>query len=195
MKKILWINSSISGDKSYSFYAAKNIVDHLGNDVEVEYLDLNKNIDFTLSITSENIEEYFDAKYDKYIDQIKQSDYILINAGMVNFSIPPTLQNYINRIAQANKTFSYKYSGKGKSVGLIPNNKKILFVLSRGSDIDNYEFSKFDHYLASVFSFLGIENSQSFIISGTRTSEKLRLPIEEVVDIKKLMQLSKDFLS
>jgi len=48
---------------------------------------------------------------------------------MHNFSVPATFKAWIDQIARAGKTFSYNDQGPK---GLIPSNKKVVAILSRG---------------------------------------------------------------
>ncbi len=69
------------------------------------------------------------ALSDKLIDEILAADVILLGIPMHNFSVPATFKAWIDQIARAGKTFSY--SDKGPK-GLVPSNKKVVAVLSRG---------------------------------------------------------------
>ena len=66
---------------------------------------------------------------DKLIGEILAADVVLLGIPMHNFSVPATFKAWIDQIARAGKTFSY--TDKGPK-GLIPSNKKVVAVLSRG---------------------------------------------------------------
>lgn len=66
---------------------------------------------------------------DTLIAEILAADVILLGIPMHNFSVPATFKAWIDQIARAGKTFSY--TDKGPK-GLIPSNKKVVAVLSRG---------------------------------------------------------------
>lgn len=66
---------------------------------------------------------------DTLIDEILAADVILLGIPMHNFSVPASFKAWIDQIARAGKTFSYTEKGPK---GLIPSNKKVVGVLSRG---------------------------------------------------------------
>ncbi len=69
------------------------------------------------------------ALSDKLIDELMASDVILLGIPMHNFSVPASFKAWIDQIARVGKTFSY--TGEGPK-GLIPSNKKVVAILSRG---------------------------------------------------------------
>ena len=69
------------------------------------------------------------ALSDTLIAEIFAADVILLGIPMHNFSVPATFKAWIDQIARAGKTFSY--TDKGPK-GLLPSNKKVVAVLSRG---------------------------------------------------------------
>jgi len=90
------------------------------------------------------------------IGEFLEADVVILGAPMYNFSIPSSLKAWIDRVAQAGRTF--KYTDKGP-VGLA-GGKKVLVISSRGSLLSNtpIEFA-LDHqeaYLRAVMGFFGI---------------------------------------
>jgi FMN-dependent NADH-azoreductase len=69
------------------------------------------------------------ALSDSLIDEIFAADIILLGIPMHNFSVPSTFKAWIDQIARAGKTFSYTSQGPK---GLIPSDKKVVAILSRG---------------------------------------------------------------
>ena len=69
------------------------------------------------------------ALSDALIAEIFAADVILLGIPMHNHSVPATFKAWIDQIARAGKTFSY--TDKGPK-GLIPSDKKVVAVLSRG---------------------------------------------------------------
>jgi FMN-dependent NADH-azoreductase len=90
------------------------------------------------------------------IAELLDSDVIVIGAPMYNFSIPSQLKAWIDRVAQAGRTFRYTSEG---AVGLAVG-KKAIVVSSRGGIYAGTAFeAAMDHqesYLRTVLSFLGI---------------------------------------
>jgi FMN-dependent NADH-azoreductase len=56
-----------------------------------------------------------DALSDKLVEEFLAADAVVIGAPMCNFSLPTPLKAWIDRIAQAGRTFKYTESG---AVGL-----------------------------------------------------------------------------
>ncbi len=69
------------------------------------------------------------AQSDAFIAELMASDVIVIGAPMHNFSISAPLKAWIDQIVRAGKTFSY---GENGPKGLIPADKKVLVIVSRG---------------------------------------------------------------
>ena len=66
---------------------------------------------------------------DRLIDEVLAADVIVLGVPMHNFSVPATFKAWIDQIARAGKTFSYSDQGPK---GLIPSNKKVIAILTRG---------------------------------------------------------------
>ena len=94
---------------------------------------------------------------DTLIGEIFAADVILLGIPMHNFSVPASFKAWIDQIARAGKTFSY--TDKGPK-GLIPSNKKVVAVLSRGGAYapegaqaaTDFQVS----YLREIFSLIGL---------------------------------------
>ena len=69
------------------------------------------------------------ALSDTLIDEIFAADVILLGIPMHNYSVPASFKAWIDQIARAGKTFSYTSQGPK---GLIPSDKKVVAILSRG---------------------------------------------------------------
>ena len=93
---------------------------------------------------------------DAVLGEFLQADVIVIGAPMYNFSIPTQLKSWIDRIAQAGKTFKYTENGP---VGLA-GGKRVLIASSRGGAYSTTAaLQALDHqeaYLRTVFGVLGI---------------------------------------
>jgi|HubBroStandDraft_4_1064222.scaffolds.fasta_scaffold00462_13 FMN-dependent NADH-azoreductase len=97
------------------------------------------------------------ALSDTLIAEIFAADVILLGIPMHNFSVPATFKAWIDQIARAGKTFSYSDQGPK---GLIPSNKKVVAVLSRGGvyapegaqEATDFQVS----YLRKVFALIGL---------------------------------------
>ncbi|MBX4210099.2 MAG: NAD(P)H-dependent oxidoreductase [Mollicutes bacterium PWAP] len=165
--KILHLNSSLTGENSYS----KKEADKYLKGKKYEYINLNKSDLGNITLTTENFHD--DSRKEissKIIDKLFEIDELVINAGLTNFNIPPTLVNFHNLIAVANKLFKFKYNGKGVSEGLLKHLKVTLF-LAQGAEKGWYIFSHFDTYLKGIYNFFGAKEINVSIIYGTRVSK------------------------
>lgn len=93
---------------------------------------------------------------DELIDELLGADVVVIGAPMYNFSIPSQLKAWIDRVAQAGRTFRYTPEGpQGLAVG-----KKVIVVSTRGGVYAGTEYeAAMDHqesYLRTVLNFLGM---------------------------------------
>lgn len=96
------------------------------------------------------------ALTDALVEEFLAADLVIIGAPMYNFTVPTQLKSWIDRIAQAGKTFRYTEKGP---VGLA-GGKKVVIASSRGSIFSTSEVMRaLDHqetYLRTVLGFFGI---------------------------------------
>jgi len=96
------------------------------------------------------------ALTDALVEEFLAADLVIIGAPMYNFTVPTQLKSWIDRIAQAGKTFRYTEKGP---VGLA-GGKKVVIASSRGSVFSTSEVMRaLDHqetYLRTVLGFFGI---------------------------------------
>jgi len=138
-KVIVLYSSPVNKDISISTYLTKKFVEQykLNNkDDEIIEFDLN-DLDLNQQYqNSNNMSDFFKNQLnDKYINLLKEANKLIIGAPMINFNIPVTLKNFIDHIAIANKTFSYKYSKKGDAIGLL-NNLDVQIIATQGAPLD-----------------------------------------------------------
>jgi FMN-dependent NADH-azoreductase len=93
---------------------------------------------------------------DRLIKELLAADVVVIGAPMYNFSIPSQLKAWIDRVAQAGRTFRYSAEGpEGLVVG-----KKVIVVSTRGGVYAGTAYeAAMDHqeaYLRTVLNFLGM---------------------------------------
>lgn len=134
----------------------------------VEYLDLAKdapthlNLDslgFRLGPKAEGLSELQRRENEiseALVSQFLAADVIVVGAPMYNFSVPSQLKAWIDRVAQAGRTFTYTEKGpKGLAGG-----KTVIVASTRGGMYStNPALAGLDHqesYLTAVFGFLGI---------------------------------------
>ena len=90
------------------------------------------------------------------VSQFLAADVIVVGAPLYNFTIPSQLKSWIDRIAQAGRTFTYTDKGsKGLAGG-----KTVIVASTRGGVYSTTEGGRaMEHqesYLQTVFGFLGI---------------------------------------
>jgi FMN-dependent NADH-azoreductase len=172
---LLHIDSSPLGGNSVSRQLTERIVaqwraTHPGT--VVEYLDLaadapshlsSDSLGFRIPATAEgltDVQRRENAISERLVSQFLAADVIVVGAPMYNFSIPSQLKAWIDRIAQAGRTFTYTEKGpKGLAGG-----KTVIVASTRGGVYStNPAMAGLDHqesYLRTVFGFLGITDVQ-----------------------------------
>jgi len=169
--KLLHIDSSPLGAQSVSRELTRRTVaqwqdSHPGT--TVEYLDLaadapsHLNMDslgFRLGLDADAltpVQKRENARTEQLLSQFLAADVVVVGAPMYNFSIPSQLKAWIDRVAQAGRTFKYTDQGP---VGLAAG-KTVIVVSSRGGAYSaNPALAFLDHqesYLTAVFGFFGI---------------------------------------
>ncbi|WP_114973746.1 FMN-dependent NADH-azoreductase [Rhodoferax ferrireducens] len=169
--KLLHIDSSIMGGNSVSRQLTQNAVEqwranHPGT--VVDYLDLAQDtpshlsaesLGFRLPPQAESLtdgQRRENAVSEALVSQFLAADVIVVGAPLYNFSVPSQLKAWIDRIAQAGRTFTYTDKGpKGLAGG-----KTVIVAITRGGFYSNSEAGRaMEHqesYLQTVFGFLGI---------------------------------------
>jgi FMN-dependent NADH-azoreductase len=172
---LLHIDSSPLGGNSVSRQLTERIVaqwraTHPGT--VVEYLDLaadapshlsSDSLGFRIPAIAEgltDVQRRENAISERLVSQFLAADVIVVGAPMYNFSIPSQLKAWIDRIAQAGRTFTYTEKGpKGLAGG-----KTVIVASTRGGVYStNPAMAGLDHqesYLRTVFGFLGITDVQ-----------------------------------
>ena len=173
--KLLHIDSSPLGGNSVSRQLTQRIAaqwraTHPGT--VVEYLDLAADAPSHLSADSlgfragpnaeglSDVQRRENAISEKLVSQFMAADVIVVGAPMYNFSVPSQLKAWIDRVAQAGRTFTYTEQGpKGLAGG-----KTVIVASTRGGIYStNPALAGLDHqesYLKTVFGFFGITDVQ-----------------------------------
>ncbi|MBK0393513.1 FMN-dependent NADH-azoreductase [Ramlibacter algicola] len=93
------------------------------------------------------------AVSERLVSQFLAADVVVLGAPMYNFSIPSQLKAWIDRIAQAGRTFRYTEKGPEGLAG----GKTVIVASTRGGV--HAEGSPMEHqesYLRAMFGFLGV---------------------------------------
>lgn len=164
---ILQIDSSVLGDHSVSrTLTAKVVADLVAQhpDATVTVRDLDQDSPAHLSGAllpvlggpKDGLNDVQQAELERtetWLKEFLEADVLVVGVPQYNFSIPSQLKAWIDRIAQAGRTFRYTESGP---VGLA-GGKRVIVVSSRGglrqdaSALDLHEVT-----VDTVFRFLGI---------------------------------------
>ncbi len=167
--KLLHIDSSITGDQSVSReLTARTVAAWVANHpgTQVQYLDLAADVVPHLGAdalgfrtgqaASTDAQRRENALSEALVSQFLAADVVVIGAPLYNFTIPTQHTAWIDRIAQAGRTFTYTDKG---AVGLA-GGKTVIVGLSRGGVYSTSEGGRaMEHqetYLQTVLGFFGI---------------------------------------
>ncbi|WJS93152.1 NAD(P)H-dependent oxidoreductase [Flavobacterium johnsoniae] len=179
-QRILQILTSTNGENSFSNQLSNAVIEKLkaaNPSSTVQTLDLSKtplpyltgsHISAVYAPAETHSEEQKLAlKYsDDAIENLLESDVIVIGVPLYNFGIPAVLKGWIDQIARAGKTFSY---ADGSPKGLV-NNKKVYLSIASGAIFSEGPYKSYDFsesYLRTVFAFLGMTDVTTFRVEGT----------------------------
>ena len=177
--KLLHIDSSITGEQSVSRQLTAQTVkawqaSHPGT--EVEHLDLALQTPPHLSAdalgfrtgqaAATEAQRQENALSEKLVSQFLAADVVVIGAPMYNFTIPSQLKAWIDRVAQAGRTFAYTEQGpKGLAGG-----KTVIVALTRGGIYSNSEAGQAtehqESYLRAIMGFFGITDVRFVYAEG-----------------------------
>ena len=181
-KMLLHIDSSVLGDVSTSRKLTASIVDALQQDhpqAQVTYRDLADAPPAHLTgrvlmamrsgdLTGLSDEERAQvALSEDLLEEFLAADTVVIGSPMYNFSLPTQLKAWIDRLAQAGRTFKYTETGP---VGLA-GGKRVVIASSRGGMYAGTPMEvMIDHqesYLRGVLGFWGITDVEIVRAEGT----------------------------
>ena len=163
--KIYQIDSSARKEGSTSRALAKKLLDKIKKPGdEVIYRDLDDEMDFVSGLTesgmkikeedqTEHHKKMFELS-DKLVQELKESDIIIISAPIYNYGPPATLKAWSDLAARIGETFKFKPDGRRE--GLLKNKKAYLVITSGGTKINGRE-DFLTPWLKFVLNFFGIE--------------------------------------
>lgn len=182
--KLLHIDSSPLGTASVSRQLTREIVDrwvarHPGT--VVEHLDLaveapshlgGDSLGFRLGIDAAGLTEaqrHENRVSEQLVSQLLAADVVVVGAPMYNFGVPSQLKAWVDRIAQAGRTFRYTASGPEGLAG----GKTVIVASTRGGRYGDGP----DHqegYLRQVFGFIGITDVRIVRAEGLNMGDEPR---------------------
>jgi FMN-dependent NADH-azoreductase len=160
----------------------------------VEYLDLASDapthlnadsLGFRLGLDAEgltDVQKRENAISEQLVSQFLAADVVVVGAPMYNFSIPSQLKAWIDRIAQAGRTFKYTEQGpQGLATG-----KTVIVVSTRGGAyFGNPAAASMDHqesYLQTIFGFFGITDVRFVRAEGVAMGEAVKAKAIEAAE-------------
>jgi len=195
--KLLHIDSSITGSNSVSRELTSSVVREWLKqhpDTQVQYLDLGQDaprhlntesLGFRLNLDPASLsdaQKRENAVSEALVSQFLDADVVVVGAPMYNFSIPSQLKAWVDRIAQAGRTFKYTESGP---VGLA-GGKTVIIASSRGGFYSTSEAGQaMEHqesYLRTIFGFFGITDVRFARAEGVALGEQARAKALALVD-------------
>ena len=169
--QLLHIDSSITGEASVSrLLTARTVAAWVAAhpETQVQYLDLAAHAPAHLSAQALGFrqvpggpaptaaQQAENAVSEALVSQFLTADVVVIGAPLYNFSIPSQLKAWIDRVAQAGRTFRYTAQGPEGLAG----GKTVIVASSRGGRYaDSEQGRALEHqesYLQTVMGFFGI---------------------------------------
>ena len=163
--KIYQIDSSARKEGSTSRSLAKKLLNKIKNpEDEVIYRDLNDEMVFVSGLTesgmnidekdqNENHKKMFKLS-DQLVNELKESDVIIISAPIYNYGPPATLKAWSDLAARVGETFRFKPNGRRE--GLLKNKRAYLVITSGGTKLNSDE-DFLTPWLKFILNFFGIE--------------------------------------
>ena len=184
--KLLHVDSSPLAAQSVSRELTRKVVAqwqaaHPG--AEVEYLDLATDapshldmdsLGFRLGLDDASLtpaQKRENAVSERLVSQFLAADVVVVGAPMYNFTIPTQLKAWIDRLAQAGRTFRYTAAGPEGLAG----GKTVIVASSRGGAYG--DSSAMDHqesYLKTIFGFFGITDVRFVRAEGLAMGEQAK---------------------
>ncbi len=190
--KLLHIDSSITGSASASRMLTQYVVEQIrqqNDDVQVEYLDLADNpppyfsadsLGLRLGLDDASLSDRQRAENvisEQLVSQFLAADTLVIGAPFYNFTIPSQLKSWLDRIAQAGRTFRYTANGPEGLAG----GKTVYIVISRGGVYSGSEQGQaLEHqesYLRVMFGFMGVTDLRFIYAEGMAQAPEQRQAI------------------
>ena len=163
--KIYQIDSSARKKGSTSRELAKKLLNKIKKPGdEVTYRDLDDEMLFVSGLTESGMKideadqtEYHKKMFElsnKLVNEIKESDIIIISAPIYNYGPPATLKAWSDLVARVGETFKFKPNGRRE--GLLKNKRAYLVITSGGTKLNSKE-DFLTPWLKFILNFFGIE--------------------------------------
>lgn len=180
MHNILFIKSSLNGEQGQSNMLGQSLIAQFETNRKVNVVERDLAKSPLPHLTQDEMiawgaqaEQRTDkqselaALSDNLINEVTNSDTLVIAMPMYNFGVPSTFKAWVDRIARAGVTFRYTENGP---VGLVEN-KKVIVLAARGGIYQGTEKDSQTQYLKDVFAFIGINDIQFIYAEGLNMPE------------------------
>lgn len=180
MKNVLVINSSLNGSAGNSNQLTEKFISQLQQQSEIQltrrdlegadlpHLSGEEMQAWMTDIAERNEQQQqLAALSDQFIEEVQQSDILVIGMPMYNFGVPSVFKAWIDRIARAGITFRYTENGPQ---GLI-NGKKVYILAARGGIYVGTDKDSQSQYLKDVLAFMGMTDVEFVYAEGLAMGE------------------------
>ena len=194
--KIYLIDSSARKKGSTSRDLAKKLLKRLKKpEDEVIYRDLDDEMVFVSGLTesgmkieekdrTEHHKKMFELS-DKLVNELKESDIIIISAPIYNYGPPATLKAWADLAARIGETFRFKSNGRRE--GLLRNKSAYLVITSGGTKLNSNE-DFLTPWLKYILNFFGVDKIE--VVSADQMALDYKKSIQEAE--KQIENLFKD---
>ncbi|MCU4117105.1 FMN-dependent NADH-azoreductase [Mycoplasma zalophi] len=166
MKKALFVDGSFFTNENSYTTALMNEFHEIME--KPERINLSDSVFNKTHLSQTNISTYWnEVGAVELINKLKEIDVLVLSSTVVNYTTPTLVKNFIDAIAVADLTFSYKQSKDGNPVGLL-NNLNVVLVTSQGSPQTENTESLQVQWLRSVFKFVGAKSINFIQVNGTK---------------------------
>lgn len=199
--QILHLDASILGEASVSRTLSSQIVARLAAlhpDSKVIYRDLGQ--DPALHLSLEHLSAWQGTvakdpmlvndlfKGNSYLQELLDSQIVVIGAPMYNLTIPSTLKSWIDRVAISGKSFQYTATGpegllKGKQAYIASSRGGVYSPGSPAAALEHQE-----SYLIGLLGFLGVTDTrvvraEGLAVSPEAKDEAINRALQEIATI------------
>ncbi|CAT05166.1 FMN-dependent NADH-azoreductase [Mesomycoplasma conjunctivae] len=191
--KILYIKSELKEGSKPSVIAEYFLekVAQKNKNIEIITLDLSVQKIGSIALNSNNFSSFWtEVEADKWINLLKTVDKVVISTPIINWHYSAEIKNFFDAICLADKTFSYKYSKKGGSIGLLTNIKNVQIITTYHAPEAQRPLINAENAIAGTFEFIGAQKINDPIIlfqgylldKNEDVIEKLSSKIEAAVE-------------
>jgi FMN-dependent NADH-azoreductase len=180
MKQILLIKTSLNGEQSNSNKLANELISTIETQTPVNVVTRDVAITPLPHLTQTEMQAWMTDETERsaeqiemanlshfLIEEVQQSDTIVVAMPMYNFGVPSTFKSWVDRVARAGITFRYSENGP---VGLLKD-KKVIIVATRGGMYQGTEKDSQTQFLKDLFSFIGLTDVRFIYAEGLNMAD------------------------